>query len=134
MSAFLCTDDHIFEMANYYIKNCEHYNNDSTFKEIAELLYNENVASLQARYHDEEHDLIAVNEQYDPIVTNVFHMAKLVNCYMYQSCEHEEWHESEARVICETIKSLLLTKHPDYDQAPWGFEREEYIEKVINKK
>ncbi len=133
MSAWLCSDEHIFEMAHYYVEHCQKWSGgDMTFKAAARYLHNENLNSLAARYGD-EYPLIKVPGEYQPIVTNVFHMAKMVSCYEYQSCEHNRWENSIAKEMCEAIIRRLLSNHPDYDAAPWGFEREEYVKKFVNK-
>jgi len=101
MSAWLCSDKHIFELAKYYVEKCQQYTSSKlTFKEAALILYNENCNSLAARYGDD----------YTPIKIPV----------NYQACEHDEWEASRAKKICETISSYLLSNHPDYDAAPWG--------------
>lgn len=133
MSAWLCSDEHIFEMAHYYIEHCQKWSGGvMSFKDAAELLYNENLESLAARYGD-EYPPIVVPQDYEPVVENIFHMAKMVGCYEYQSCEHDAWKESTAKEMCETILYYLMSNHPDYDAAPWGFERKEYVKKFVNK-
>jgi len=57
-----------------------------------------------------------------PTIRNVFALAKQVDCYSYQACEHPSWEESRAHAICESIRYNLLSQHPDYDEAPWGID------------
>jgi len=133
MSAWLCSDEHILEMASYYVEHCQKYSGDeTTLKQAAEILYNENLESLAARYGD-DYPPIKVPSAYEPIVENIFHMAKMVGCYEYQSCEHEGWKTSEAKEMCATILYFLLNNHPDYDAGPWGFSRKAYIKQFMNK-
>jgi len=49
---------------------------------------------------------------------------KLVHCLEYQSCEHPEWEQSEARRFCEAFRKKLEHVLPGYDEAPWGWEDE----------
>ena len=120
MSAWLCSDKHIFELAKYYVENCQFYSNDKmSFKEAAEELYNENCNSLLARYGD-EYPPIKAPINYVPTIDNIFVMAKQVNCYEYQSCEHDGWESSKAHKMCRAIKEALLSKNDDYEEAPWG--------------
>lgn len=122
MSAWLCSEKHIFELAKYYVEKCQQYtaaSNKMTFKEAAQELHDENCASLAARYGD---DLtpISIPVNYVPTVNNIFALAKLVDCYSYQACEHDAWELSRANSMCESIKSHLLSNHPDYEAAEWG--------------
>jgi len=120
MSAWLCSDKHIFELAKYYVEKCQQYTSSKlTFKEAALILYNENCNSLAARYGD-DYTPIKIPVNYVPTIDNIFVLAKQVDCYSYQACEHDEWEASRAKKICETISSYLLSNHPDYDAAPWG--------------
>lgn len=49
-------------------------------------------------------------------------IAKQISCYEYQSCEHDEWRESEAYAFCEAMNAALLHSLPGYEAAPWGFD------------
>lgn len=120
MSAWLCSDKHIFELAKYYVDHCQQYSsNKLSFKAAAQMLYDENSESLAARY-DDEYIPIHIPINYVPTVDNIFALAKQVDCYSYQSCEHDGWDASKAHEICKSIKSGLLTNHPDYEAADWG--------------
>jgi hypothetical protein len=121
MSAWLCSDKHIFELAKYYVEQCQqHSSSKLSFFEAAEILYTENCKSLSARYGDDDFEGITVPANYVPTVRNIFALAKLVDCYSYQACEHDEWEESRAHKMCESIKYHLLSNHPDYEAAEWG--------------
>jgi hypothetical protein len=121
MSAWLCSDKHIFELAKYYVEQCQRYSSSKiSFREAAEILYTENCNSLRARYDDDEFEVINVPVNYVPTVRNIFALAKLVDCYSYQACEHDEWEESRAKEMCDSIKYHLLSNHPDYEAAEWG--------------
>jgi hypothetical protein len=126
MSAWLCSQTHINELAAYYVDKCQRYVNvRKSFKEVAELLFNENVRSLSARYSDYEEMVwykFAAPIAYKRTIHNPFIMAKQVSCYCYQSCETDDFYETEAYKICEAIKDTLLSSHPDYENAPWGID------------
>ncbi|RLC14512.1 MAG: hypothetical protein DRI24_13320 [Deltaproteobacteria bacterium] len=120
MSAWLCSDKHIFELAKYYVEKCQQYTSRKlTFKAAAQMLYDENCESLAARYGD-DYTPIKIPVNYVSTIDNIFVLAKQVDCYSYQACEHDGWDASRAKEICETISSYLLSNHPDYDAAPWG--------------
>lgn len=44
---------------------------------------------------------------------------KLIDCYEYQSCEHDGWRDSEAKRFCEALRSALIGALPGYEDAPW---------------
>lgn len=45
---------------------------------------------------------------------------KAIDCYIYQSCEHDGWEASLAHSFCLTLQSRLIGMLPGYDDAPWG--------------
>lgn len=53
--------------------------------------------------------------QLDPVA-----VLKLVQCFDYQSCEHDDWRESSAFAYCQTLKDKLIGMLPGYDAAKWG--------------
>mgnify|MGYP001237777529 FL=1 len=50
----------------------------------------------------------------DPVV-----VLSLIACYEYQTCEHPDWHTSEAREFCEALRDRTIRRLPGYDDAPW---------------
>lgn len=121
MSAWLCSDKHIFELAKYYVEKCQTYSsNKMSFQEAANELYEENCNSLHARYGDDDFEPLNPPINYVPTIDSMGVMAKQVSCYEYQACEHEEWENSKAYHMCQAIKEALLRNHPDYEDAPWG--------------
>lgn len=122
MSAWLCSDKHIFELAKYYVEKCQQYSSTKlTFKQAAQHLYDENCESLACRYGD-DYTPIKIPANYVPTIDNIFSLAKQVDCYSYQACEHDGWEASKANAICVSIMSHLLSNHADYEAAPWGIE------------
>jgi len=121
MSAFLCSDTHIFELAKYFVDNCQQYASKRLkFREAAKILNDANCESLGARYGDENFEAIDIPELYRPTITNIHSMAKQVDCFSYQACEYDGWEKSQAREMCDSIKYHLLSNSPEYDNAPWG--------------
>jgi hypothetical protein len=95
---------------------------------LGRLLWEENVKSVAARYdmparHADEHAAyLADIEAYrhEPLTLSAGAAAKIVDCYDYQSCEHDGWDASEARRVTAHLSVRLPHKGPDYDAAPWG--------------
>lgn len=49
-------------------------------------------------------------------------VAKALDCYEHQACEHPGWEASPARAFCRTLRKALTQALPGYDGAPWGIE------------
>lgn len=45
---------------------------------------------------------------------------KLIRCFEYQSCETDDWKESQAFAYCEALTVRMIHQLPGYDDAPWG--------------
>jgi hypothetical protein len=91
-----------------------------TDTDLGRLLWRENMRSLAARYGDEEKDLAEYCYQRPDRDFTLAELLKLAHCYEYQSCEHDEWKESDALAFCRSLREALESKVPGYDAAPWG--------------
>lgn len=47
---------------------------------------------------------------------------KNLDCYEYQSCEHDGWTASEARKFCDRLRDHVIKLLPGYEAAPWGID------------
>lgn len=89
---------------------------------IGQVLWTENARSVAYRYsaapssevEDYDHAFPGV-EAFEPVKG-----LKLIDCYEYQSCEHPEWSDSEAKRICAQLRSICIRRLAGYDAAPWG--------------
>jgi hypothetical protein len=45
---------------------------------------------------------------------------KACHCLDYQSCEHDEWPQSLAYGILQSIERAAMRQLPGYENAPWG--------------
>lgn len=123
MSAFMCSDDHLRILA------LAAEGGDLARARCALVeLYQENCRSLQARYRDPfdpedkgpsltEQDAERIQRlRLSPVA-----ILKLVQCYRYQSCEHDGWSSSKARDLCDHAMSQACTELPGYSDAAWGY-------------
>ena len=156
MSAFVVSKDHIDALVtealrpqygsdfSYYHDGERHAVRWNTADELGQMLWAENVASVEHRYPDSDGELPGkyVEESPAPGLAVVrlpewvagyryplgsvlksrpaVEVLKLIDCYEYQSCEHPEWAESEARSFCHDLRSRMIGQLPGYDAAPWG--------------
>jgi hypothetical protein len=99
--------------------------------ELGAHLIEENLKSIHARYPDTvdnpestpgpiarywEH---AYTFEYCAVRPNPVQALKLIDCYEYQSCEHEEWETSEVRAFCQRLRRSVIQTLPGYHDAPW---------------
>lgn len=95
---------------------------------IGRMLAAENVLSLAARYPGDYDAMVGYSaEEYEwkrlpfgDVPTAVQGLC-LLNCYEYQSCEHDEWRMSEAYQFCDALRHALIHFLPGYQAAPWGW-------------
>jgi len=113
---------------------------------IGQRLVDECVASVHDRYPDtdpDEGDLPGPNDAYyiGPYVWKPYRpaethahgrvilppastavIAKQIAHYEYQSCEHDQWEQSEAHAFCRALADALLSSLPGWSEAPWGID------------
>jgi hypothetical protein len=108
------------------------YWDDEDLTEIGKALLAANIASLRARYPDDWRemapiDLNAYRFERDPAFMRSPNLAvtliKQVQCFEYQSCEHDGWPTSWARDFCKTLVSAAIRSLEGYEAAPWGYDK-----------
>lgn len=93
-------------------------------------LLRENRNSLAARYPSDfetmmDGNLNAYRFRMDLHALNRLHpaeVAAMIDCYEYQSCEHEEWKTSDARKWCDWLRRVLWSLLPEYN-GQWQYQR-----------
>lgn len=110
---------------------------DMDLSEFGQMLWDENIKSIVAKYPDckgEGGELKYENmpgpigevflyqhprelgwSHIDPVA-----VLKACSCYAYQSCEHDEWEESEAHAAIMSLEHTAINCLPGYDRAQWG--------------
>jgi hypothetical protein len=43
-----------------------------------------------------------------------------LDCYEYQSCEHDGWDDSATKRFCNSLRHSLTASLPGYNAAPWA--------------
>ena len=127
MSAFIVTDTHINALVRYasrhkitvaYGNPTMRLNVSAHEQEVAQLLIDENIKSVNYRYSEAETSLI----EYDrgaPILSAI-EAIKAAQCLRYQSCEHSDYEESIAFKLIETIISDAIPRLEGYESANWA--------------
>lgn len=99
-----------------------------TVQRVGTMLTLANVASVSARYPDDKPDeLPGPTSHYwtEPIRFDVHNARSLtaveglvaLNGYEYQSCETDDWRDSEAHAFIEALRSALIHALPGYSEA-----------------
>jgi hypothetical protein len=87
--------------------------------QLGALLWDENIRSVDSRYR-EENGVGAYEHVRSSLLIDPVQVLKAADCYEYQSCEHEEWIESEAKTIIDALRDAACNAMPGYDAAVWG--------------
>lgn len=100
--------------------------------EIANVLMLENVRSVSHRYPGQKSSAGLPGEGAGAPITKqqvaewVFiapepvEILKSIACLSYQSCEHPEWEQSEAKAFLDALEGAAIAALVGYEQAPWG--------------
>ena len=149
MSAYIVSRAHILYIArnalspaltrphglSWYHGNQQHFLLEQSCSEsasVANTLWQENVRSVQARYPNESANTLPgysrevstitpdeiegkVPDQIDPP-----QLFKSLDCWEYQSCETDDFRESEAWAFVEALRDKIWHNLPGYDEAEWG--------------
>ena len=118
----------------YWLGSRYEMNDDRT--NVGQLLLDENLRSLSARYPGEKWTdeplyvepkatgplsitagMIPTHVRPDPVV-----VLKCCACLEYQSCESDDWPETEAYAVLAAIKDAAIKALPGYEAAPWGID------------
>lgn len=97
---------------------------------IGQMLWDENIKSINARYPDtvgkldnmpgpvDETFIYAHSADWPREITPV-QVLKACNGYEYQACEHDGWKDSEAHAFIEALKNAAVRALPGYEEADW---------------
>lgn len=101
--------------------------------EVGQMLWDENIRSIQYRYPDTKENLdnapgpCGESFRYSdhrvprnvPFVDPV-QVVKACDCFSYQSCETDDWELSEAYTYIEALKRHAMRRLPGSEEAEWG--------------
>lgn len=140
MSAYIVTEDHINVIVSFFVtpviddrlwlKVNDEYNymDENTSSKVAEILYNQNVRSVNYRYNDKQG-----NEhfefEYIPQASQKYSVGEIagaLDCLEYQSCETDDYHQTEAYDIITMMRKHLLKMVQTEqlgDETVWSIER-----------
>lgn len=136
MSAFVLRQNHINTLVTWAsvqgieIDGCKVKGHEQGF---ATNLHRQNVRSVNFRYGDNEpFDRI----RFEPVAVTyrnpLVQVVKAAQCYIYQTCETDDWESRIAIRLVMAIRDLALAMlgwdvkhiydHPDYSMADWAID------------
>lgn len=93
---------------------------DENATEFGRMLWAENFRSVSTRYRDPASNMEAVaSYKFRLVLASPGHVAKHLACYEYQSCECDDWEDSNARRFCSGLAAELLKRLPGYAETQW---------------
>ncbi|WP_280437505.1 hypothetical protein [Nocardia carnea] len=115
MSAFIVSNGHIDVLVNavaqYGVAPTRTSRID--YRALGQLLWDENVRSVDHRYREshprDRYVLHTTEGDLDPVA-----VLKAVDCYVYQSCEHPGWEDSDAHTWMTRLREAIYTATPGY--------------------
>ena len=128
MSAYIVSDNTISGMLlaaareiserPYYYWNGQAIFFKGNFTEIGQKLVDENYRSINYRYSEKSKPHEYKPKHLAPLSS--IEIIKLCNCYSYQTCETDDWRQTEAWEIMHTLRSMATRALPGYEEARWG--------------
>lgn len=122
MSAFLVSETHLNVIVSYFVglgrddglwfglKGEYAYLTRENAPDVAQALYDENIRSVNHRYNEQSSDyLFSFTYIRDAkYIYKVGEIAKALDCLEYQSCETDDYHNTDAwAIVCAMRKHLL---------------------------
>ena len=95
------------------------------------MLLDECVRSVGERYNDSEVTDLPGRSDAEYLIPFKFKLGynlpavvilKQISCYEYQSCETDDWKDTEAYAFCQSLRHATIDRLPGYEEAPWGWE------------
>ena len=137
MSAFVCDSDHIkflvtAQLFGQYDRALARQVPKDFDKQdfAAKMLYAENITSVNHRYNESpEYEALTYSKADYDLHRSWFHnphvghaeriaqVFKSIQCYEYQSCEHEGWEDSPAQKFCNDLRSAWGMKMFEYREG-----------------
>lgn len=94
------------------------YLNPETASVVGQILVDANAKSIEARYEEDEFRIYEYNAP-RTLSWNPVEIMSACSCYDYQSCESDDYKESEACAIIDAIRHLCISILCDQNHTPW---------------
>jgi hypothetical protein len=131
MSAFIVSEEHIQSIVrgisqqdhfSYYHKGRISVNTDLELNRIGQLLVNQNFKSVNVRYNSNQKPEQFMIKHFGK-KRSAIQLIKACDCLEYQSCETDDYYQSEAYRIIDTARRRFIRTIPEYEDADWEIEK-----------
>lgn len=85
----------------------------------ANVLMAENIRSVNHRYNEKDNTESKVKLDLNAKPLSALAVLKLIDCLEYQSCECDDYHNTEAYKLLSVYRSRMACKLPGYDAEEW---------------
>jgi len=125
MSAYMVSDLHISAVINKMVEM--ELINKSNINKVGQMIVDENINSLVARYGEAEkaensHTFQFIENEETQVSDIQAH--KLAHCIEYQSCEHDQWKDSKAfrtlDKLCKAIEKKTNRSYKTLRDKDWN--------------
>lgn len=108
-------------------------------EEVGQMLWNENVRSVAERYPDDPFELPGPvgaapyqfeDKGYRWQIIEPAQVLKSCDCYEYQSCETDDWEDTQACAFIQALRREAIRALQRYDGAVWGAPKPVSVSKV----
>lgn len=133
MSAYIMRDDEINTIVSYFISDVHGYGawvrvgddydhlTDDNAAQVAKILMDENTRSVNHRYNDSSSNPYEFKKDRKAKSLPVGNIIGALDCLEYQSCETDDWKQSNAWEIITNLRKYLLVTMAEKDGTyTWG--------------
>lgn len=135
MSAFMCSPAHFSALVNFAANASRYGGMEYRYKgmrlavkgreaQVYGMLAKANADSVNHRYahNDDAQQNTLDGYEFRPsrVTLPAVTIIKACHCLAYQSCELDDWEDSEAFAFLQALISHASHNLPGYDDAPWG--------------
>ena len=152
MSAYIVSPEHIKQLALFasertggygqghcrvdprYLNGAKECSGLTLANHYADILYQENVRSVRARYPDDKWDdlpglivkpIRVVCKPQDAVKVSVVAILKMCAGLEYQSCETTDYRSTLGFRLLDSIRGAAIKELPGYEDAPWDYNEEQ---------
>lgn len=138
MSAFIVNEYHIARLVEYgERKGLRYYWKETSTpmngngQTIFSKLVIANYASVNHRYEENTPPMPGKYECDFDCVLSPVQVIKACDCFDYQSCEVEEYKDTEAANIINAIRDRAISSLPGYEDAEWEIKERPINQKIV---
>lgn len=113
---------------SWYYQGERHYLRPENINETGQMLLDENIKSVSYRYEDSSLTNLPGRVDAEYVIPyrhtqqkqfSIIQYIKFVNCLDYQSCEHPDYKDSEAKCFMDALRESLVMCVPGYEESKW---------------